>query len=300
MTGRRWGLVALSAAFLAYALGQEWISIHHEIIENHLLDVFVGLSAAVAGVVALDRRPGNPIGWLLFAIAVSWHADPFVLLDIPAITVVATLVGGLFVPLVGHLVLAYPSGHLWTRFERLLVITFYSSNVILSLAEMAVFDPRAWGCGECIWRPAVWPSEAAYGVVRAIGDWVTTIEVLLFFLAVALRFRRSSAVERHTLRPLWVGAVLLGVIEILGTTGDSYAGGFLGFIWQIRSVLLILVPLIFLYGLLTDRTAKTAIGELVLRLEGDIPTGQLGPLLADALGDPGLRIVYASATGEGG
>lgn len=82
MTGRRWVLVALSIAVFAYALGQEWLSISYEIIENHLLDVFVGISAAVAGVVALDRRPGNPTGWLLLAIAVAWHADPYVLLGI--------------------------------------------------------------------------------------------------------------------------------------------------------------------------------------------------------------------------
>ena len=299
MTRRRWGLVLLSAAFLAYALGQEWLSIRYEIIENHLLDVFVGISAAVAGIVALDRRPGNTIGWLLVGIAVAWHADPYVLLDIPAVTVIATVVGGLHVPLVGHLVLAYPTGRLQTRLERVLVIVFYSTNLSLALVEMAVFDPRAWGCAQCIWRPAIWPNEQSWELITTVGGYLTTVEVMLFFLAIVLRFARSSRVERHNLMPLWVGALLLGLIEVLGTTGNSYDGGFLGFVWQVRSVLLILVPLVFLYGLLTDRTAKTAIGDLVLRLEGDIPTGQLGPILAAALGDPALRIVYAATTGDG-
>lgn len=299
MTRRRWGLVLLSVAFLAYALGQEWLSIRYEIIENHLLDVFVGISAAVAGIVALDRRPGNPIGWLLVGIAVAWHADPYVLLDLPGVTVIATLIGGLHVALIGHLVLAYPTGRVQTRLERVLVIVFYSTNLSLALVEMAVFDPRAWGCAQCIWRPAIWPSEHAHELIMTVGGYLTTAEVLLFFVAVGLRFGRSSQVERHNLMPLWVGALLLGLIEILGTTGDPYAGGFLFLVWQIRSVLLILVPLVFLYGLLTDRTAKTAIGDLVLRLEGDIPTGQLGPILADALGDPALRIVYAATTGDG-
>lgn len=164
---------------------------------------------------------------------------------------------------------------------------------------MAVFDPRQWGCEACIWRPAIWPSESAYTMILTISGYLTTVEVLAFFAAIVLRYARSSRVERLQLLPLWVGAAMLGVIEILGTTGNPYDGGFLGLVWQMRSVLLILVPLVFLYGLLTDRTAKTAIGDLVLRLEGDIPTGQLGAILADALGDPGLRIVYAAATGEG-
>lgn len=281
MTRRRCGLVLISVAFLAYALGQEWISIRFEVIENHLLDVFVGISAAVAGIVALDRRPGNPIGWLLFAIAVAWHANPYVMLEIPVVTVLATFVAACHVPIVGHLVLAYPTGRLQAGFDRVLVIIFYSTTLVITLAELVVADPRA--------------NDA----IGTVGGWLTTVEVLAFFVALGRRFARSSGVERHHLLPLWVGAVLLGVIEVLGTTGDPYAGGFLFLIWQIRSVLLILVPLVFLYGLLTDRTAKTAIGDLVLRLEGDIPTGQLGPILAEALGDPALRIAYAATTGDG-
>ena len=299
MTRRRWGLLALSIVFLAFAFGQEWLSISYEINENHLLDVFVGISSAVAGIVALDRRPGNPIGWLLFLSAVAWHANPYVLLNIPVITVAATMANAFHVALVAHLVLCYPTGRFLTRLDRTLVIVFYSMTVVLTLARMAVFDPRSWGCPQCIWQPAVWPSEPAYELVMAISGGIVTLEVLAFFVAIVLRFVRSSRVERHNLLPLWIGALLLGVIEILGTTGDTYEDGFLRLVWQIRAVLLILVPLVFLYGLLTDRTAKTAIGDLVLRLERDIPSGQLGAILADALGDPGLRIVYAAATGEG-
>lgn len=299
MTRRRWGLIAGFVVFLGYALGQEWLSITYEINENHLLDLFVGISAAVAGLVALDRRPGNPIGWLLFAMGVAWYAHPYVLLDIPVVTVVATVVAALHVPLVAHVVLSYPTGRFPTHLDRGLAVIFYGIATVLTLAQMAVFDPRFWGCPQCIWRPAIWPSEPAYELIMVIGQPILALEVAAFFVAIALRFVRSSPVERRNLLPLWIGALLLGVIEVLGTTGSTYEDGFLRLIWQIRSVLLILVPLVFLYGLLTDRTAKTAIGDLVLRLEKDIPTGRLGAILADALGDPDLRIVYAAATGEG-
>ncbi|HEY5980482.1 MAG TPA: histidine kinase [Microlunatus sp.] len=178
MTPRRWGLLALACSLLGLALGQEWLSIHFQIRENHLLDFFVGISAATAGIVALDRRPGNRVGWLLVAVSVTWFAQPYLLL------------------------------------------------------------------------------QSAYLTIERIGGILTVVEVLAFAVAILL-------------------------------------------LWQIRSVLLILVPLVFLYGLLTDRTAKTAIGDLVLRLEGDIPTGQLGPILAGTLGDPGLRIAYAAASGDG-
>lgn len=299
MTGRRWGLFAFSLVFLGYALGQEWIQIHWDVDENHLLDLLVGVSAALSGVVALDRRPGNAIGWLLVGMGVAWFANPYVLLDIPVVTVVAPFVASLSVPLIGHLVLAYPSGRLQSRFEAVLVLTMYGTTLALTLVQMAVFDPRAWGCTACVWRPAIWPSATAVALVERASDVVITALVVAFTIAVVLRFRRSSRVERRDLSPLWVGAILLGIIEVIGALGEVGTSGFMVLLWEIRSVLLILVPLVFLYGLLTDRTARSAIGDLVLRLEHDIPAGQLGSILSDSLGDPSLRIVYAAASGEG-
>ena len=59
MTGRRWALVLLGVVGVMWALGGEWINIRHGIQENHVLDAMVGLSYMAAGIVALDRRPGN-------------------------------------------------------------------------------------------------------------------------------------------------------------------------------------------------------------------------------------------------
>ena len=59
MTPRRWALMALGGAALAWVLGGEWVSISRGIHESHLLDVTVGLSFFGAGIVALDRRPAT-------------------------------------------------------------------------------------------------------------------------------------------------------------------------------------------------------------------------------------------------
>src|SRR6266511_3207058 len=72
VTRRRWMLVALGGASLVWALGGEWVSISHGVNESHLLDVTVGLSFFGAGIVALDRRPGNVIGLLMVAFAATW------------------------------------------------------------------------------------------------------------------------------------------------------------------------------------------------------------------------------------
>jgi hypothetical protein len=73
MTRRQWGLAALGVVMLAWILGGEWLSIHAHVPENHFIDAVGGLSYLLAGLVALDRRPGNAFGKLMVAyVAVSY------------------------------------------------------------------------------------------------------------------------------------------------------------------------------------------------------------------------------------
>ena len=58
MTRRRWGLLALAIVMLGWALGGEWVSIHHGVPENHFIDALSGLAFLAGGIVALDRLPG--------------------------------------------------------------------------------------------------------------------------------------------------------------------------------------------------------------------------------------------------
>ena len=67
MTRRRWWLVGLAVVCAGWALGGEWVSIHHHIPENHLIDALVGLAYLLGGLIVLDRRPGNLIGPLMTA-----------------------------------------------------------------------------------------------------------------------------------------------------------------------------------------------------------------------------------------
>src|SRR6266487_4821477 len=70
MTRRRWGLAALGIMLMGWVIGGEWVSIHQHVPENHFIDALGGLSFLAAGLVALDRRPGNAIGKLMIAYVV--------------------------------------------------------------------------------------------------------------------------------------------------------------------------------------------------------------------------------------
>jgi len=102
MTPRRWALVALGLAALVWALGGEWVSISHGVPESHLLDVTVGLSFFAAGIVALDRRPGNVIGPLMIAFAATWFLGKWGNLPIPVFPTLIFVAGLFGAPLLAH------------------------------------------------------------------------------------------------------------------------------------------------------------------------------------------------------
>ena len=61
---------------------------------------------------------------------------------------------------------------------------------------------------------------------------------------------------------------------------------------EITSVLLVSVPLAFLFGMLTQQLARAGMGDLVVALQQAPDSRRLGEVLAKALGDPSLVLAY--------
>src|SRR5690349_2126290 len=95
MTRRRTWLSVLAVGCLAWALGAEWVSIQREVPENHLLDLLAGLSFLAAGLVALDRRPGNRIGPLLLAAGLAWFCGNYGNLNLAGLSSLAVIASGM-------------------------------------------------------------------------------------------------------------------------------------------------------------------------------------------------------------
>jgi len=77
-------------------------------------------------------------------------------------------------------------------------------------------------------------------------------------------------------------------------SGLSLASGSgLAPIWELQGVLQISLPVIFVWGLLSARLARSAVGDLVVELERPLVPGELQASLARTLGDPSLELRYA-------
>jgi signal transduction histidine kinase len=300
VTRRRWWLLGLAVIALVWALGGEWINIHKGIQENHFLDAMVGLSYFAAGIVALDRRPGNAIGTLMIAYAMTWFLANWGNLAVPVLPVLGLIANDTQAVLLAHIALAYPSGHVRARFDRFVLATMYVVAVGTALAIFVTFGPRAFGCTRCEWEPALFASWRVFRGVQTLNDRLGIVLTPLFFTAIILRWRRASRAERRDLAPLWIAVSLLALNFLLASIADpNYTdNAFSYLLWELRGVLEIAGPCVFLWGLLSTRLARSAVGDLVVELERPMPPGGLRDALARTLGDPSLEVAYAIGSDE--
>jgi signal transduction histidine kinase len=301
VTRRRWLLVAAAVLAAAWVLGAEWSSIHAGVQENHLLDALVGGSFIGAGLVAIDRRPGNVIGPLMVAFgAVGYFANWTTLGTIPVFPTLAVVNDMASAALLANIAFVYPSGHLSSRFDRVVLWITYATLLSTTLiAVLTVPRPRP-GC-DCAWTPLFVPNSSVFTFVYDLNQRLAFVLVPLFLAAVVLRWRRASRAERRVLMPLWIAVALLALaflISAFAPTADTTSDPFAYLMWELRGVISIAVPIIFVWGLLSARLARSAVGDLVVELDRPMPAEDLESALAKALRDPSLRISYAIEGGR--
>jgi signal transduction histidine kinase len=90
------------------------------------------------------------------------------------------------------------------------------------------------------------------------------------------------------------GGVDPGRVYLLGAfASPDPQDGFSYLLWELQSVLQISAPILFVWGLLQTRLARSAVGDLVVALDRPLPPGGLQAALARTLADPALQVAYA-------
>ena len=301
MTTRRWILVGAAVLAAAWVLGAEWSSIGGGVRENHLLDALVGGTFIGAGLVAIDRRPGTIIGPLMVAFgAIGYFGNWSNLGTIPMFPMLAVVNDLASAALIAHIALAYPTGHLRSRFDRAVLWIIYGSLGSITAIALLTFPRPRPGC-DCSWVPHVVPNVALFQRMYDLSQQVAFVLAPLFLVTVVLRWRQASRAERRALLPLWIAVTLLAIVFLIGafspvadTTGDPFSY----LLWELRGVISIAVPILFLWGLLSERLGRSAVGDLVVELDRPLPPEDLEAALARSLRDPTLHIVYAIDDGR--
>ena len=247
---------------------------------------WISVPFLAAGLVAWVRRPDSRLGVLMvaggFASALSgWqlaeHSGPFTLGAVFDI-----LPAALFL----HLCLAFPDGHLRSRFERWLVSSAYAAAIGLQLVKMSLggFGPKN--------LLELWARPHTAGTVQHVQLLFLSAACLTGVGVLAARRRRSGRPRRRSLVLLIdsfaLGLVMVAVLFVVGTfDGPGFQ--------EIQRVTLFVVgfsAIAFLIGLLDARLARSRVGDLILELRSDPAPADLKEALALTLRDPSLDFAY--------
>jgi PAS domain S-box-containing protein len=296
----RGAVLLASAAALALAAGAVAIVVTSDH-EPHkaatiALALPVGLSFVASGLIALRRRPANRTGLYLAAVGYLWFLAALGDARSDVVYTAGVLLSNLaFVPFAA-LVLAFPTGRLAPRPDRLLVRAT-AAFVALGPPLLLLFARRPPGCGSDCGDSAIVVHRSH--TLEQIANVVVTAAGIALIVAIGVvlvrRWLRASAALRRTLGPVYLaGIATLGAL-LLGNVLDTFSQTASEAVSPIFLVFFTCVPIAFLLGILRSKLAHASVGRLVLEVGQGMP---LREAIAGALGDPSLELAYLVEDGR--
>src|SRR5947209_7582635 len=132
------------------------------------LALTIGWGFTGTGLYAWKRRPESNIGPLMIAVGVAGLLKALAFSNHSVIFTIASLGEVLIYALLIHLLLSFPSGHLHSRLDRVLVALAYFNTTLVHLAAFVVTDPAKDGCPHCPGNPLLIDhAPAVAGVIDA-------------------------------------------------------------------------------------------------------------------------------------
>jgi signal transduction histidine kinase len=237
------------------------------------------------GLIAWRRRPDSAFGRLMILAGFASMLTTLQWTDLPVLHTVGRLADLLVVALWLHVFLAYPSGRLRRRPERLLVTTGYLVAVGLQVVVLMLGD---FGTEHLVTM-----TQNA-----ALAETVQNVQLLglsgLSLAGVALLVvrRRQGGRARRRVIALLVDSFGLALVMVaaLLVSGTFALPGF----EQLQLALFGVVglaPVAFLIGLLDARLARGGIADLLIEM-GSQPAPDLQDPIARVLRDPSLTVAY--------
>jgi signal transduction histidine kinase len=251
-----------------------------------LLVWWITLPYIFAGIVAWRRRPDSFFGPLMILAGFVTQLSILQWTSQPLLNTVGQLCDLLVAAVWLHLFLAYPSGRLAGRPERVVVIIGYVAAVGLQVVILML------GGFNDLHLLTVVKRETAAEAVQNVQ--LLTLSALAVIGVGLLWWRWQSLPRWQRRRPAQIlincFSLSLVMLAVLLTAGTFQVPGF-EIIRLTTFTVAGLAPLAFLAGLLDTRLAKAGVGQLLVQLRTD-PAPDLRELLAQALRDPTLSLIY--------
>jgi signal transduction histidine kinase len=259
-----------------------WLPIH-----------LAGSSFAMSGVVLWRRRPTNPTGRLMVAAGITWYIGDLQLTGESLLFALGFCGYHLSYAILGHLVLALPTGRLRNRHERWVVAAGYTTQPITQIARYVTEyppQPQSWG------NP-----HAAYSPWAGVGSVAMLVLTLLTIVLLIRRWSAAGKPLRREYALVWLTIVTMGSVAAINTiTALLHASVTVQQYLQLAFTLgLVGTPVALAAGLLRVRMARMCVADLVLRLSDRTEPEQVRNAVADAVGDPKLDVWFPLLDGTG-
>jgi signal transduction histidine kinase len=280
-------VAGVAAAATTLALGLTNDEVDHVAIRVFLND-WITLNYIGAGLIAWWRRPDSRFGPLMVA---AGFVNFLATLDWASAAVPYTI--GVALDLLApvlflHVFLAYPSGRVTGRLERVVVAGAYVAAVGVGLVRMMLGGAGPGNLIQIVSRPRA---------VEAVQD-VQLLGISAFCLAgIGVLGARRWGAHRPPRRPLGVlvDSFALGLVMIAALflcivfVGSPDQVPAVEAVRRATFVVVGLAPIVFLIGLLRSRLG---VGPAIVSLGAEAARGNVVDALKRALGDPSLEAVY--------
>ncbi|HZC51202.1 MAG TPA: sensor histidine kinase [Mycobacterium sp.] len=259
------------------------------------------------GLLAWYRQPRNLTGRLLIATGLAFFVDVLQFNPDPGLWTLGLALELAYIPMFGHLGLAFPTGRLTSRAARWFIAAAWAYVVIFGTGALLFYDPASHGCTSCPADLNLFLVHEPSGALEQFRQLsfrlrqlpLPLVVVLTLLVLIVRRWWRASPPARRILNPVYLPATLFVsafVLQDLARTGFGLHGFYAGHPnvdLLVRNVALfagIAVPLGFVLGLARAQGRTARVGELVVEL-GALPSlDRLEASLARTLRDPSLSV----------
>jgi PAS domain S-box-containing protein len=239
-----------------------------------VLNALIGGSFIAAGLIARTRRPDNRTGLLLIAVGFSWFVSMGLLGSNASLpwtvgVAIAAIPAGFLI----HLLIAYPSGRLQSRWELGVVITGYLLVTVAHFAPLPVdADPFSCADSGCPSNAFLVQDDPTLTNVALATIQIIAVVYLLAVVATLIgRWRHSSPAARRVLAPVLLAGAATLLLFAISVGAGPFSKTLAGVANWAAMVVLAGVPFLFLWGLLQSRLARADISRAL----AEEPRGRL-------------------------
>jgi signal transduction histidine kinase len=262
--------------------------------------ILTAVCLEVVGLVLWRRRPENPVGPLLLAVALIAMASHAANVPNPLAMVLGWLAQPLPPIVVAHALLLFPDGRYHHRGERFFVRTAYAVTLLLQLVNLLVSKSEWLAACEPRCNPNPLLIRANSPFAYTVTDtWAIAnlVLALAFVWLLGRRIMRAGPAVKRAYRPTLAAIGLLVANFVFRELTFAIVGSVhvvFGVAEYAQLAGSVALPVCMAYGLLR---ARPNVADLVTRLERS-PPDRVGAELAAFLGDPTLQVVLRRTGGD--